>query len=86
MGQRAVIGFANAWAPVHAYYTAFGLLQAWFAANGMSGTGGRSRLASPAIAFGYASAVMVVALALVVGTAGRARSLVVPGESQDEGE
>jgi hypothetical protein len=38
MGNEATIGFANAWAPVHAYYAAFGLLQAWFAANGMGGT------------------------------------------------
>ena len=33
-----MLGFANAWAPVHAYYAVFGALQAWFAANGMSGT------------------------------------------------
>jgi hypothetical protein len=38
MGSEAAVGFANAWAPVHAYYSAFGLLQAWFAANGMAGT------------------------------------------------
>jgi len=38
MGHHAVLGFANAWAPVHAYYAVFGALQAWFAANGMSGT------------------------------------------------
>lgn len=38
MGTDAVIGFANAWAPVHAYYSAFGLLQAWFASNGLAGT------------------------------------------------
>ena len=38
MGNTAILGFANAWAPVHAYYAVFGALQAWFAANGMSGT------------------------------------------------
>lgn len=38
MGNTAMLGFANAWAPVHAYYAVFGALQAWFAANGMSGT------------------------------------------------
>jgi len=38
MGNKAMLGFANAWAPVHAYYAVFGALQAWFAANGMSGT------------------------------------------------
>lgn len=38
MGNEAMIGFANAWAPVHSYYAAFGMLQAWFAANGMAGT------------------------------------------------
>lgn len=37
MGNDAMIGFANAWAPVHAYYGVFGGLQAWFAANGMVG-------------------------------------------------
>jgi hypothetical protein len=39
MGDTAMLGFANAWAPVHAYYAVFGGLQAWFTANGMSGTG-----------------------------------------------
>jgi hypothetical protein len=38
MANTAMLGFANAWAPVHAYYAVFGALQAWFAANGMSGT------------------------------------------------
>lgn len=38
MGSDAAVGFANAWAPVHAYYAVFGLLQSWFAANGMAGT------------------------------------------------
>lgn len=37
MGIDSVIGFSNAWAPVHAYYAVYGLLQAWFAANGMQG-------------------------------------------------
>lgn len=37
MSNEAVTGFANTWAPVHAYYSAFGMLQAWFAANGMVG-------------------------------------------------
>lgn len=31
MGNEAMIGFANAWAPVHSCYAAFGTLQAWFA-------------------------------------------------------
>lgn len=37
MGNPAMLAFANTWAPVHAYYTVFGALQAWFAANGMKG-------------------------------------------------
>lgn len=37
MGNEAVVSFANAWAPVHSYYSVFGGLQAWFAANGMVG-------------------------------------------------
>ena len=37
MGATSVLGFANAWAPVHAYYAIYGALQAWFAANGMTG-------------------------------------------------
>ncbi len=37
MGFDAIIGYANAWAPVHAYYSVFGGLQAWFAANRLSG-------------------------------------------------
>ncbi len=37
MGIDAMIGFSNAWAPVHAYYAVYGVLQAWFAANGMAG-------------------------------------------------
>jgi hypothetical protein len=37
MGFAAMVGYANAWAPVHAYYAVFGGLQAWFAANGMVG-------------------------------------------------
>jgi hypothetical protein len=37
MGFDAIVGYANAWAPVHAYYSVFGGLQAWFAANGMVG-------------------------------------------------
>jgi hypothetical protein len=37
MGNEAMIGFANAWAPVHGYYGVFGGLQAWFTANGMVG-------------------------------------------------
>jgi hypothetical protein len=38
MGNESIVAYANAWAPVHAYYSAFGGLQAWFAANGLSGT------------------------------------------------
>jgi hypothetical protein len=38
LGNDSIVAYANAWAPVHAYYTAFGGLQAWFAANGLSGT------------------------------------------------
>jgi hypothetical protein len=38
MENTAVLAFANAWAPVHAYYAVFGGLQAWFAANGITGT------------------------------------------------
>lgn len=38
MGNEAVVAYSNAWAPVHAYYAVFGLLQAWFAANGLGGT------------------------------------------------
>lgn len=38
IGQAPVVAVANSWAPVHAYYTAFGLLQAWFSANGITGT------------------------------------------------
>lgn len=37
MGATSVLGFANAWAPVHAYYVLYGALQAWFGANGMTG-------------------------------------------------
>ena len=40
VGNETVVAYANAWAPVHAYYAVFGLLQAWFAANGLSGTTG----------------------------------------------
>lgn len=37
LGEDAPIGFFNAWSPVHAYYTVYGILQAWFAANGQTG-------------------------------------------------
>lgn len=37
MENSSILAFANAWAPVHAYYAVFGVLQAWFAANGMRG-------------------------------------------------
>jgi hypothetical protein len=37
MSNTAVLGYSNAWAPVHAYYAVYGPLQAWFSANGMSG-------------------------------------------------
>src|SRR4051812_29197976 len=32
LGATSVLGFSNAWAPVHAYYSVYGALQAWFAA------------------------------------------------------
>ncbi len=37
LGVGAPIGFFNAWSPVHAYYAVYGILQAWFAANGIGG-------------------------------------------------
>jgi hypothetical protein len=37
LGESAPSGFFNAWSPVHAYYAVYGVLQAWFAANGMEG-------------------------------------------------
>lgn len=37
LGESAPIGFFNAWSPVHAYYAVYGILQAWFAANGLEG-------------------------------------------------
>jgi len=37
MGNDSMLAFANTWAPVHAYYAVYGTLQAWFAANGMTG-------------------------------------------------
>ncbi len=37
MGNDSMLAFANTWAPVHAYYAVYGMLQAWFAANGMNG-------------------------------------------------
>jgi hypothetical protein len=37
MGNASMLAFANTWAPVHAYYAVYGTLQAWFAANGMTG-------------------------------------------------
>jgi hypothetical protein len=37
MGNSSVLAFANTWAPVHAYYAVYGTLQAWFAANGITG-------------------------------------------------
>lgn len=37
MGFEAMMGYANAWAPVHAYYSVYGGLQAWFVVNGLSG-------------------------------------------------
>jgi len=37
MGVDAMVGYANAWAPVHAYYAVYGALQAWFAADGQAG-------------------------------------------------
>lgn len=40
MGFDAMVSYANAWAPVHAYYAVYGGLQAWFAADGQSGNAG----------------------------------------------
>jgi hypothetical protein len=37
MDNASMLGFANTWAPVHAYYAIYGTLQGWFAANGMTG-------------------------------------------------
>lgn len=37
LGDGAPIGHFNAWAPVQAYYATYGIMQAWFAANGISG-------------------------------------------------
>lgn len=37
LGDGAPIGHFNAWAPVQAYYTTYGIMQAWFAANGIDG-------------------------------------------------
>lgn len=37
MGNDSMLAFANTWAPVHAYYAVYGMLQAWFAANRMTG-------------------------------------------------
>lgn len=38
LGSSSTMAFTNAWAPVHAYYATFGGLQAWFGANGLTGT------------------------------------------------
>lgn len=35
IGSPSVLRYTNAWAPIHAYYSAYMLLQAWFTANGM---------------------------------------------------
>jgi hypothetical protein len=37
LGDGAPIGFFNAWSPVQAYYAVYGVMQAWFAANGIGG-------------------------------------------------
>jgi hypothetical protein len=37
LGDGAPIGHFNAWAPVQAYYATYGIMQAWFAANGIGG-------------------------------------------------
>lgn len=37
LGEGAPIAYFNAWAPVQAYYAIYGVMQAWFAANGISG-------------------------------------------------
>lgn len=38
MQNESIVAYANAWAPVHSYYSVYGGLQAWFAANGLGGT------------------------------------------------
>jgi hypothetical protein len=37
IGSDAAFRYSNAWAPIHAYYATYMLLQAWFDANGMTG-------------------------------------------------
>jgi hypothetical protein len=37
IGSDTAFRYSNAWAPIHAYYATYMLLQAWFDANGMSG-------------------------------------------------
>lgn len=37
ISSDAAFRYSNAWAPVHSYYASYMLLQAWFAANNMSG-------------------------------------------------
>jgi hypothetical protein len=37
IGSASALRYTNAWAPIHAYYSAYMLLQAWFLANGMTG-------------------------------------------------
>ena len=37
IGGDAAFRYTNAWAPVHAYYASYMLLQAWFDVNGMTG-------------------------------------------------
>ena len=45
LGYEAMVGYANAWAPVHAYYAVYGALQAWFAADGQKATDHTAALA-----------------------------------------
>jgi hypothetical protein len=37
LGEGAPVGHFNAWAPVQAYYAVYGVMQAWFASNGIGG-------------------------------------------------
>lgn len=37
IGSDAAFRYSNAWAPIHAYYATYMLLQAWFDVNGMTG-------------------------------------------------
>lgn len=42
--DRGVVGYTNAWAPVHAYYAVYGSVRAWLAAQGHASTDHASAL------------------------------------------